>query len=495
MKEETDAEPSVIKDRYRKLDELKNKKINPYPYRFEKTDAAKEILQKYEKLKAEEHTKDKVAVAGRLMALRNMGKIAFAHIQDETGKIQILFKKEKNTGAYDLMKLFDIGDMIGVEGTVFKTKTGETTIEVDNAKMLTKSLYPLPEKYHGLQDKELKYRKRYLDLIMEPGKKKVFVIRSKIISAIRQFLEDKGFIDVETPTLQPIYGGAAARPFTTHHHALDFKMYLRISPELYLKRLIVGGFEKVYEICKNFRNEGLDKTHNPEFTMLEFYWAYTDYNDMMNIFEELYAYVAKEVLGTTKITYQGKTMELKAPWKRISMIEALKEYADIDVTKYDDEQIKDLVNTYSLTVEGDLSRGNIINTLFEELVEDKLIQPTFITDHPIEISPLTKVHRKDSKHVERFEPFINGWEVGNAYSELNDPVEQKKRLQAQAEQLKAGDGEAHPMDEDFVRAMEYGMPPCGGVGLGIDRMVMLFTDSESIRDVILFPTMKPEEDD
>lgn len=482
-----EAEPTIIKDRYKKLEQLKEKNINPYPYKYKRTSNADSILSNYKE-------GDKVSIAGRLMSLRNMGKLAFAHIQDETGRIQILFKKDNDEGVYELMKLFDIGDFIGVEGTVFKTKTGEITIEVKKTEMLTKSLYPLPEKYHGIQDPELKYRKRYLDLMMDPEKKKIFIIRAKIISAIREYLDGKGFVEVETPTLQPIYGGASARPFTTHHHALDFDMYMRISPELYLKRLIVGGFDKVYEICKNFRNEGIDKTHNPEFTMLEFYWAYTDYNDMMKVFEEIYSFVAKKVIGKTKIEYQGKTIDLAAPWKRISMVDALKEYADIDIAKYDDDQIKDLVNTYSITVEGDLTRGNIINTLFEELVEDKLIQPTFIIDHPIEISPLTKVHRKDPKHVERFEPFINGWEMGNAYSELNDPVEQKKRLEEQAEQLRSGDGEAHPMDEDFVRAIEYGMPPCGGVGIGIDRIIMLLTDSVSIRDVIFFPTMKPEKD-
>jgi len=492
MEKEIEAESSVIKDRYKKLEEIKKRGINPYPYSFKKKNDAATILKRYESLKAGEMTKDDVSLAGRIMAIRRMGKLTFSHIQDETGRIQILLKEDDDKKNYELFKLFDIGDIIGVNGVVFKTKTGETTIEVKKLYLLCKSLYPLPEKYHGIKDPELKYRRRYLDLIMEPEKKRIFIMRAKIISAIREFLDSRGFVEVETPTLQPVYGGANAKPFKTHHNALDLDMYLRISPELYLKRLIVAGFEKVYEICKNFRNEGIDKTHNPEFTMLEFYWAYTDYNDMMNVFEELYAYVAEKVLGTTKIEYQGKKIDLKPPWKRLSMTDAIKQYAKIDVASYSDDELKDLVNTYNLNIEGDLTRGKIIAALFEELVEDKLLGPIFIIDHPKETSPLTKVHRKNPELIERFEPFINGWEIGNAYSELNDPVDQKKRLQEQAELLRAGFETSQPMDEDFVRAIEYGMPPCGGVGLGVDRMVMLLTNSQSIRDVILFPTMKPE---
>ena len=485
-------EVAVIKDRYKKLDEIRKLKINPYPYSFNKKNNASEILEKYKKLKPAEHTKDKVSVAGRLMTARKMGKISFAHLQEESGRIQLLFKEENGKEIYNLFNLLDAGDIVGVEGIIFTTKTGEITIEVQKLSLLCKSLYPLPEKYHGIQDPELKYRKRYLDLIMDPEKKKIFSARAKIISAVREFLDKKGFVEVETPILQPIYGGANARPFKTHHNALDIDLYLKISPELYLKRLLVGGFEKVYEITKNFRNEGIDKTHNPEFTMLEFYQAYADYNEMMEMFEELYIHVAQKVIGATKFDYQGKKIDLKKPWKRISMIDAIKEFAKIDVTKYDDEELRDLVNTYNLQIEGDLTRGTIINALFEELVEEKLTQPTFIIDHPKETSPLTKVHRKNPALIERFEPFINSWEVGNAYSELNDPVEQNKRLKEQAEQLRAGFEEAQPMDEDFVRAIEHGMPPTGGVGVGIDRMVMLFTNSATIRDVILFPTMKPE---
>ena len=322
--------------------------------------------------------------------------------------------------------------------------------------------------------------------------KNVFIARAKIISAIREFFDKKGFVEVETPVLQPIYGGANAKPFKTHHNALDFDMYLRIAPELYLKRLVVGGFDKVYEICKNFRNEGMDKTHNPEFTMLEFYWAYTDYADIMRVFEELYSFVAKKVLGTTVVEYQGKKIDFKTPWKRVSMADALKEQAKIDVETLSDDELKDLVNTYNLQIEGDLTRGAIITSLFEELVEAELTQPTFILDPPCEVCPLIKVSRKNPALVERAEPFANGWEIGAVYSELNDPVEQKKRLQEQAELLRAGFEEAHPMDEDFVGAIEFGMPPCGGVGLGIDRMVMLLTNSPTIRDVMFFPTMKPE---
>jgi len=492
MEKEIEAESSVITDRYKKLDEIRKKGVNPYPYSFDRKNNSQEILEKNMHLKPGDMTKDNVSVAGRLMAIRKMGKIAFAHLQDESGKIQILLKEDDDKHNFELFKLFDIGDIVGVEGIVFKTKTGETTIGVKKLQLLCKSLYPLPEKYHGIQDPELKYRRRYIDLIMEPEKKNIFMARAKIISAIREFLDKKGFVEVETPILQSMYGGANAKPFTTHHNALNFDMYLRISPELHHKRLIVGGFDKVYEICKVFRNEGMDKTHNPEFTELEFYWAYTDYKDMMRIFEELYAFVAKKVLGTTKVEYQGKKIDFAPPWKRIPMADAIREYAKIDVETMSDDELKDLVNTYNLQVQGDLTRGKIINALFEELVEDKLVQPVFIIDHPKETSPLTKVHRQNQALIERFEPFINGWEIGNAYSELNDPVEQKKRLQEQAELLRAGFEEAQPMDEDFVRAIEYGMPPCGGVGLGVDRMVMLFTNSPSIRDVMLFPTMKPE---
>jgi len=492
MEKEIEAETSVIKDRYRKLDEIRKKGINPYPYSFNKKNNSDEIVKKYEKLKPGESTKDNVSIAGRVMAVRRMGKLTFSHVYDEAGKIQIILKEDDSKNNYDLFKLFDIGDIIGVEGNVLKTKTGETTVEVKKLQLLCKSLYPLPEKYHGIQDQELKYRRRYLDLMMNPEKKKVFATRAKIISTIREFLDSRGFFEVETPVLQTIYGGANAKPFRTHHNALNFDMYLRISPELHLKRLIVGGFDKVYEICKNFRNEGMDKTHNPEFTELEFYWAYTDYKDMMKIFEELWAFVAKKVLGTTEIEYQGAKIDLKPPWKRLPMIDALKEYAKIDVSKMSDDELKDLANTYSLQIAGDLTRGTVIAALFEKLVEDKLMAPVFIIDHPKETSPLTKVHRSNPALIERFEPYINGWEVGNAYSELNDPVEQRKRLNEQEKLLRAGFEEAQPMDEDFVRAIEYGMPPCGGVGIGLDRMIMLFTNSPTIRDVIFFPTMKPE---
>lgn len=492
MEKEIEVESSVITDRYKKLEEIRKKGVNPYPYSFDKKNNSQEILEKNMHLKPGDMTTEHVSIAGRLMAIRKMGKIAFAHLQDETGKMQILLKADDDLNNFELFKLFDIGDIVGVEGVVFKTKTGETTIEVKKLQLLCKSLYPLPEKYHGIQDPELKYRRRYLDLIMDPEKKNVFIARAKIISAIREFLDKKGFVEVETPVLQPIYGGANAKPFVTHHNALDFDMYLRVAPELYLKRLVVGGFEKVYEICKNFRNEGMDKTHNPEFTMLEFYWAYADYNEIMRVFEELYSFVAKKVLGTTVVEYQGKKIDFKTPWKRISVADALKEHADIDVETMPDVELKDLVNTYNLQIEGDLTGGAIITALFEELVESKLTQPTFITDPPCEVCPLIKVNRKNPALVERGEPFANGWEMGAVYSELNDPVDQKKRLLEQAEKLRAGFEEAHPMDEDFVRAIEFGMPPCGGIGLGIDRMVMLLTNSATIRDVMFFPTMKPE---
>ena len=426
------------------------------------------------------------------MTIRDMGKAAFATLQDYSGRLQFFISKnDVGDKQYDLFKKLDMGDIIGIEGFIFKTKTGEVTVNVKNFEILCKSLRPLPEKWHGLADPELIYRQRYLDLITNKEKRDIFVIRNKIISTVREFLTQKGFIEFETPTLQPIYGGANAKPFKTHHQALDMSIYLRISPEMYLKRLIVGGYEKVFEICKNFRNEGIDHTHNPEFTMLELYQAYTDYNGMMELCENLYEHVAKKILGTTKIKYQNQTIDVKKPWKRLTMVDAIKKYTNIgDITHLSDDEIKDIMRNYNIEYKGDWSRGLAIMLIFEYLVEEKLIQPTFITDMPQETTPLCKPHRKTPGLIERFEPFLNGWEVGNAYSELNDPILQKKLLKEQAERLRAGFEEAHPMDEDFITAMEYGMPPTGGLGLGIDRMIMLFTNQASIRDVIAFPTLK-----
>ena len=486
-----DSENDQVLQRKQKLKNLFERGVEPYPYSFNKKNNAKELLEKHEKLKKEGKTKDKVSLAGRIMTLRVMGKAGFAHIQDESGKIQIYVREDEvNKDDYKTFSKSDLGDIIGVEGTVFRTKLGELSIWVTKFKLLSKSLLPLPEKWHGLKDKEIRYRRRELDILTNPEVMEVFRKRSAIIKSIKEFLDSKGFLEVEIPTLQPVYGGAEARPFITHLKELDMQVYLSISPELYLKRLIVGGYEKVYTLCKNFRNEGIDRTHNPEFTAMECYQAYADYEDMMKLTEELYSFVAKKVFGTTKITYQGKTFDLKTPWKRLSVKDGLKKYAEINVDKLDDKAIKALVKKHNIQHEGELTKGRAILLLFEELVESKLDGPVFIIDYPKEASPLCKAKRGDPEFIEKFEPYINGWEMGNAYSELNNPEIQKSLLMEQVRQLKAGNAEAHPFDEDFVKAIETGMPPTGGLGLGIDRMIMLLTNSESIRDVILFPFMK-----
>ena len=488
-------ESQLIKDSKRKLDELRSLGIEPYPYSYDAKDKAERIHEKHKKLDKEEKTDDNVSVAGRIVSMRNMGKVAFANLQDGTGTIQLYLREDNlDKEQFKLLKLFDLGDFIGAKGIVFRTKMGEITVEVHNFTLLTKSLRPLPEKYHGLKDTELRYRQRYLDLITNPESRAVFLARSKIISAIREFMDQQGFMEVETPTLQAVYGGANAKPFITKHNALNTDFYLRISPELYLKRLIVGGFERVYELCKDFRNEGIDTSHNPEFTMMEFYMAYADYNDMMKFTEELFNYVARKVVGKTKITYQGKEIDLKAPWPRLSMKDAIKKYGNIDVDELDNKDIEEIVEKHNIKYEGELSRGKAIQLIFEELCEDKLFEPVFITDHPKESTPLCKKHRETPELVERIEPYIACMELGNGYSELNDPVEQKEKLLEQARLKNKGESDAHPMDDDFVRAIEYGMPPTGGMGIGIDRMIMILTDQASIRDVILFPTLKPEKE-
>jgi len=487
-----EKEHHLIGERLKKLNALKDLGINPYPYNFNQTHHSKELHEKYSHLTAEQHTEDRVNIAGRLIAIRKLGKMAFGQIKDNDGKMQVLFT-EQDTKNFEHLKLLDMGDYLGVEGIIVKTKTGELTVKCDKFVMLAKSLRPLPEKYHGIQDIEIKYRQRYLDLIMDEKSKNVFVLRSKIIKALKEFLDSKGFMEVETPVLQPIYGGAAAKPFTTHHNDLDMKLYLRISLELYLKRLIVGGYEKVYEIGKVFRNEDIDTSHNPEFTLMECYCAYADYHDVMELVEDAYNYVALKVFGTTKITYQGKEIELKKPWKRLTMKDALKEYEHIDIDSMTDDEIKSMLDKNKIEYRDDMTKGLLMNQLFK-IVEDKLIQPVFIIDHPKETTPLCKLHRKDHSLIERFEPYINGWEIGNAYSELNDPIRQRYLLEEQAKELRNGLEESNPMDEDFCRAVEYAMPPMGGLGLGVDRMIMLLTDSTSIRDILFFPTMKKEEE-
>ena len=488
-----DPEQQLMNERISKIDAMRKEGIEPYPYSFESKNDAAMLQEKFKSLKPEEHSGKEAKAAGRIMAIRSMGAIVFMHIQDTTGKIQLYFSKDSLKSKFDSLKFFDMGDFIGTKGKIFRTKRGELSVEVQEFEMLSKAIRQLPEKFHGIADPEIKYRKRYLDLITDSNVKKTFEMRSKIISAVREFLDQKSFIEVEIPILQPIYGGAKAKPFKTRINAWNMDMFLSVSPELYLKRCIAGGFEAVYTICKNFRNEGVDRTHNPEFTMMECYWAYRDYNDMMKMTEELYEFVCKSVLGTTEIDYCGTKISFKRPWQRITMIDAIKKYTKIDVKNMKEEEFKKIIKDYKIKLEGEYSRGHAIESIFDALVTEKLIQPTFITDHPKESTPLCKQKRGDKEHIERFEPYVMGWEIGNAYSELNDPIKQKALLEEQAELGRGGDEEAHRMDDDFITAMEHGMPPMGGLGLGIDRMVMLLTGAESIRDVILFPTMKPLE--
>ena len=435
-----------------------------------------------------------VSIAGRLMSKRIMGKASFCHVQDLQGLIQCYVARDAiGEEAYAAFKKMDIGDIVGIEGTVFKTKTGETSIHAASVTLLTKSLQILPEKFHGLTNTDLRYRQRYVDIIMNPEAKDTFIKRSKIISTIRKYLDGQGFIEVETPMLVSNAGGAAARPFETHFNALDEDLKLRISLELYLKRLIVGGLERVYEIGRVFRNEGLDTRHNPEFTLMELYQAYTDYNGMMDLTENLYRHVAKEVLGTTTIVYNGVEMDLGKPFERITMVDAVKKYAGVDFNEiHSDEEAKAIAKEHHVEFEDRHKKGDILSLFFEEYAEEHLLQPTFVTDHPIEISPLTKKKPSDPNYVERFEFFMNGWEMANAYSELNDPIDQRERFRMQEELLAQGDEEANHTDEDFLNALEIGMPPTGGIGFGIDRMCMLLTDSAAIRDVLLFPTMKSQ---
>ncbi|MGM5481168.1 MAG: lysine--tRNA ligase [Nanobdellota archaeon] len=486
----------LIQERIRKLGELKERGINPYPYTYDVSKHAAAIKREHEGLAPESHTGNDESVAGRIMLLRRMGKASFVTIQDDSDRIQLYFRADDvGKDTYKLLKKLDIGDFIGAKGEIFTTKTGEITIHVREFSILTKTLRPLPEKYHGIKDTELKYRKRHLDLIMNPDSRAVFKQRSAIMKEIRVFLEKRGFLEVETPILHPVYGGAAAKPFTTHHNELDMKLYLRISPELYLKRLIVGGFEKVFDINKNFRNEGIDTTHNPEFTMLEVYQAYADYNDMMELTESLYDHVAKEVFGTTKFSFKGQEVDIAKPWKRVTMLDAVKEYAGIDAGSMSVEELQDYVEENLIDFDKEVNWGNLVTAIFEAKCEDKFINPTFVIDHPKESTPLCKTHREDNRLIERFEPFAVGMELANAYSELNDPQKQRELLEDQQRQLRAGDEEANPLDEDFLEALENGMPPTGGLGIGIDRLIMIMTGQESIRDIIFFPTMKPSEQD
>ena len=489
---------NLVKERLQKLELLREKGINPYPYTFNVKNKSSDVNEENSKLEKEEKTEKKVSLAGRIMQMRRMGKATFLHIQDDSGKIQCYFRQDDiGKDEYKLLKKLDMGDFIGVNGLVFKTRTGEVTVDVRKFEILTKTLQPLPEKYHGLKDKEIRYRQRYVDLIMNRDVKKVFEKRSLMIKYVREFMDSKGFIEVETPLLQTQYGGASARPFVTHINAWDMDMYLSVSPELYLKRLIVGGFDKVYTICKNFRNEGVDHSHNPEFTMIEAYQSYADYNDMMKLIEECWEYVSKKLFDTTKIEREidGKsvTIDFKAPWKKKTMAQAIKDELKIDVLTLSKEELQDYCDKEGVEYSSSDEWGNLVLKIFE-LIEDKIIQPTHICDMPKEGTPLCKRHREDDRLNEQCEPIGLGMELGNMYSEQNDPILQEKALHDQVEKGRGGDAEAHPMDEDFVNAIKVGMPPTGGIGWGIDRMAIIMLGEESIRDVILFPTMKPKED-
>ncbi len=483
-------------EKRRKLNELRSAGIDPFPHNFDRNGQAGAIVREFDQTLSPGDVREGTVyrVAGRVMTNRSMGKAAFFNIQDQSGTIQCYIRKEEVAPEdYKAFDLLDLGDIVGVTGFVFKTKKGELSLHCKEFKMLCKTLEPLPEKYHGIADVEIKYRHRHLDLITDADSREVFRKRSRIIAEIRSWLNARGFLEVETPVLQPIYGGAAAYPFSTNHRALDMKLYMKISPELYLKRLIVGGFEKVYEIGKNFRNEGIDRTHNPEFTMLEWYEAYTDYNYQMKQFEELVSHLAVAITGSTKVMYQGKEIDFTAPWRRLTVYDGVKEYAGVDPAEMSPAQLfekcKELGSDLDPKHKAKYSHGQLVMELFELAAEPHLWQPTFVMDHPMEISPLTKKHRAKKGLVERFEPFAACMEIGNAYTELNDPEDQLARLKEQ-EANRVIDEEAQPMDEDFVHAIDTGMPPTGGVGLGVERIVMILTDRPSIRDIILFPTMK-----
>lgn len=481
----------LMKVRLEKLENYRGKGLEPYADQYERTHLSSDIIEDFDELEGKE-----VSVAGRIMSKRDQGKAAFTHIQDLKGRIQVYIRMDAvGEEIFEAVTTFDIGDIIGINGTVFRTKRGEISVRAKEVKLLSKSLRPLPEKFHGLTNVETRYRQRYLDLIMNPEVRETFITRSKIIRTMREYLDANGFLEVETPTLITIPGGAAARPFITHHNTLDMDLYMRIALELPLKRLIVGGFEKVYEIGRIFRNEGISIKHNPEFTMMELYLAYANYEDIMDLTEDMIVHIVQEVHNTLEIAYQGETINFAKPWRRLKMLDAIKKYAGVDFERItSDEEARQAAKAKGLEIKEGDSRGKIINAIFEEFVEPELIQPTFIIGHPVEISPLAKRNSDNPQFTDRFEAFIYGREMANAFSELNDPIDQRERFEKQVAEREKGDDEAHMMDEDFVQALEYGMPPTGGLGVGIDRLVMLLTDSPSIRDVIFFPTMRPRED-
>ena len=487
MSQEKDLNEMLLLKR-NKLKELRERGEDPFLIESYPVDSySKDIKDNFSDFEEKD-----VVVAGRIMSKRRHGKIAFFDLQDSRGTIQIFLRKDVMNEGYDVIKDIDIGDIVGVKGKVFKTEAGEITVRATEASLLSKSLQILPEKFHGLKDIELRYRMRYVDLIVNPEVKDVFIKRSKIIKAIKEYLDERGFLEVETPILGSVAGGANAKPFLTHHNTLDMDMQMRIANELYLKRLIVGGFDKVYELGKMFRNEGISPRHNPEFTNIELYQAYVDYEEMMRITEGIFEYVAKKVLGTTKINYQGKEIELKAPWRRITMIDAINEYAGVDFNEINtDEEAREIAKAKGLEVDPKWTRGHVISEMFEEFCESHLVQPTFVTKHPVEVSPLAKRDPEDPRLTQRFEAFMNTWELANAFSELNDPIDQRERFEEQLREKEMGDDEAHPMDTDFLNAIEVGLPPTGGLGIGVDRMIMILLDQPTIRDIIFFPTMKP----
>jgi len=491
VSEEISDQMQVRRD---KLEDHYKDGIDPFGEKFVRTHNAKELVELYDEFDKEELAEKLIetTVAGRMMTKRGKGKVGFAHIQDASGQIQLYVRKDEiGEEAYELYKTLDIGDILGVSGVMFKTNTGELSIQVKEFTLLAKSLRPLPDKYHGLQDIEMRYRQRYLDLITNQESRETFYLRSRIIQSMRNYLNKEGFLEVETPMLHTIPGGATARPFQTHHNALDMELYIRIAIELHLKRLIVGGMEKVYEIGRVFRNEGTSTRHNPEFTMIELYEAYADYNDIMELTEDMVAHIANEVLGTTTVIYGDEEIDLAPRWKRLHMVDAIKEETGIDFWKdISDEDARKLAQDHNVKITKEMGYGHVVNEFFEQKVEETLIQPTFIYGHPVAVSPLAKKNKQDGRFTDRFELFIVKREHANAFSELNDPIDQRKRFETQVEEREAGNEEAHQMDTDFLEALEYGMPPTGGLGIGIDRLVMLLTNATSIRDVLLFPQMK-----
>jgi lysyl-tRNA synthetase class 2 len=486
---------SEFEQRLARLKRLRERGIDPYPNDFKVHDSCSEVKERFEGLGNEEldASREKVTIAGRIMAIRGFGKAAFIAIQDGGGRFQVYVKKDLlGDETYELFNDCDVGDFIGVTGRVFRTKTNELTVEASDLRLLSKSLRPLPEKWHGLRDVETRYRQRYLDLIVNPEVKDLFLKRIKIIMLIREFLNKKGFIEVETPMMQPIPGGAAARPFITHHNTLDIDLYLRIAPELYLKRLLIGGFERVYEINRNFRNEGISTQHNPEFTMLEFYMAYANFEDLMTLTEEMISSVTMDVVGGLEFEYQGHIIDITPPWQRITFGDAIRKYGDADEVIFTDKgKALSYAKSLGLDIPEAFSHGKVLLEIFEKVAESRFIQPTFVTHYPLDVSPLSRKNEEEPTLVDRFELLICGREIANAFSELNDPIDQKERLVQQLKEKEAGDTEAHEMDEDFITALEYGMPPTAGEGIGIDRLVMFLTNAASIRDVILFPQLRP----